>query len=343
MIGFLYKATIPKFVRQLMLYSEAYQVPFCAVPLDSLEKLLSGEQAEVFVPDGSKIKSICSFLPEMMDFPFIMSGHNARTYFGEKFVSEALSKTKVLQQGSLSKESLMKVMINSPLSLYAIPGYYVQSYEEIVQFMKCFSKGFLKPSRGKLGIGTGKLSYVGDELYIQDSEGTRLFSEETCITYFDKIKNSNFGIGLLQPCFDFSLDDRHAVDFRLLRHRGLNGEWEEVATYARIGENNLVSNVSQGGYIGDAKEILHRIAGDKAEALYEEILMLGIEVPCLIQQYCEEKAFCFGLDIAVDRESLRLFVLEANSYPGTKYHYCQLAESRVRYYKYLLNNQENRI
>lgn len=341
MIGFLYEYVIPGFVRQLMLYSKVYQVPFCAVPFNSFDKLVSGEQAEVMVLDGTEIKSTVSYMPEMMDFPFKVDSKRGREFFGSAYVDSILAATKVLQQESLCKENLMKAMIGSPLSLYAIPTYYVKTFDDIAQRMKYIPKGFLKPSSGKQGIGAGKLSHDGDKLYILDSKGTHLFSEEFCKDYFERVRSKGFGFGLLQPCFDFSLDESHAVDFRLLRHRGMNGEWEETATYARIGETGLVSNVSQGGFIGDAKTIVQRIAGVKADALYDEILMLGREVPALIQRSMGDNVFCIGMDVAIDRDSLRPFALEANTYPGTKYHYCQLAESRVRYYKYLLNNQEN--
>ena len=273
-----------------------------------------------------------------MDFSFKFGSKKSRAFFGDEFVDSLTAKINVLQQESLCKENLMKALFRSPFSLYAIPSYYVTNYEEIVQHMQYITKGFLKPTNGKMGISTGKLTHIPKGLQIEDFNGVHVFSEEFCNDFYKKVESQRFGYGLLQPCFDFSLDDNHAVDFRLLRHRGLNGEWEEVATYARIGETSLVSNVSQGGYIGDAKVILQQIAGDKADPLYEEIMMLGREIPRLIRQMRGDSVFCLGIDVAVDRETLRPFILEANTYPGTKYHDCQLAESRVRYYKYLLES-----
>ena len=98
------------------------------------------------------------------------------------------------------------------------------------------------------------------------------------------------------------------------------------------------TDISQGGYIADSKEILYQIAGDKGEDIYKEIMHIGEELPHLIQKYSDETVFCLGMDIAVDRQSMRPFILEANTYPGAKYPTRQLAEKRVRFYQYLLNN-----
>lgn len=67
--------------------------------------------------------------------------------------------------------------------------------------------------------------------------------------------------------------------------------------------------------------------------------MLGQEVPLLVEKFIGEDAFCIGIDVGVDRDTVRPYVIETNALPGTKFHLYQFAEKRVQYYKYLLSKE----
>ena len=43
-----------------------------------------------------------------------------------------------------------------------------------------------------------------------------------------------------------------------------------------------------------------------------------------------------AIDVGIDRGSLCPYVIEVNTFPGTRFHAWQLAEKRVQYFKYLL-------
>lgn len=344
MIGFVINHQFfQAFADYVLKFGYVNQTPVCAVSLQNLKKCFIGSPLFADIWNGGTLeKNVQVEFPTFLDSGSnVFSEKNAK-YFDSDFLNWLHDHTTVLAQKSLAKEVLAYALLSCDLSLYAIPTWHVSAFSELLTKMQVINRGFLKPISGRKGMGTCKIwSDNKLDFTVRNIDGTFQLTEEWFLTYL--ARNEKDGLGssvLLQPCFDFSLDESHAVDFRLLRHRGRTGAWEEVATYARIGTTNLVSNVSQGGFIGDPKETLAMIAGDQADSLFDEIMSLGEAIPKLIQQYRGDSAYCLGLDIAVDRTTLRPYVIEANTYPGTKYFTCQLAEKRVQYYQYLLEQQQ---
>lgn len=326
-------------MRYILQFGEIYHIPVIAISYDHLKDHFSGHPLICERWNGTSVESFPSVLPQILDTQYNFFSHTLQHEFVE-WVKRSVPC--ILSQRSVNKMRLPQIMLRSSLSQYMIPSWDIASYEQLLRHLAFVKDAVLKPNEGCKGICVKRLykkddgSYV---LYAQDGE--TILSEKTFSDYLTEVQTNSLGKKLLlQPCLDFSLNADHAVDFRLLRHRGNTGEWEEVATYARIGATSFVSNVAQGGYIADAKEILYEIAGEKTDNLYEEMLYIGKELPRLIQQYRGNLAYCLGIDIAIDRKTMRPFVLEANSYPGTQFHACQLAEKRVNYYAYLQDSEE---
>lgn len=331
-IGFLYKNDYrSNFMRYILQFGEIYHVPVIAISYDHLKDHFSGHPLICERWNGTSVESFPSVLPQILDTQYNFFSHTLQHEFVE-WVKRSVPC--ILSQRSVNKAQLPQIMLQSDLSQYLIPSWNITSFEQLLAHLSFVKDAILKPAGGHMGMGVQKLYKKDDGSYVlYSSNGETALNEKAFSDYLSDSQANGLGKKLLlQPRLDFSLNDRHAVDFRLLRHRGITGEWENVATYARIGASSLVSNVSQGGYIADTKEILYEIAGEKADELHDEILYIGKELPRLIQQYRGNSAYCLGIDIAIDRKTMRPFVLEANSYPGAKFHACQLAEKRVNYY-----------
>lgn len=342
LIGYVSLQLDALFAEHLMKFCSAYHVPFCRVSFPALLEHYRGKPLLAERWDGCCAAEFSTDLPLFLDAGGRLFTEKRLKKFDAGLSSWIQSNCKVLEQKTCAKPELPALMVAGGLSLYAIPTWNISSFHALHSVLKNIKTALIKPGYGRQGFGVFRLKQdENDAIFIQSASGISLFSEEDFVMMLKQNKACRMGdFLLLQPCLDFSLDEGHAVDFRLLRHRGRTGEWEEVATYARIGASSLVSNVSQGGCIADAKEILYDIAKDKADSLYDEIIYIGEALPRLIQEKCGESAFCLGLDIAIDRQSMRPFVLEANIYPGTKYHSYQLAEKRVQFYQYLLENSK---
>ena len=324
----------------LLKFASLYQVPFCVIRLENLLAYYEGAslRAQTWI-DHSVIDSDGISLPSCLDTESAFFVDKYMPYYAPGFLTWLRNNCQILMQHSIPKYQLPALLTSNNMGLYAIPTWTVASYSDLFRLFPISKKLFLKPCSGRKGRGAIKARV--DEyntVYLENANGEHIVTEQLFNQLIKENAQSKLGkLYLAQPCFDFSLDSSHAVDFRLLRHRGANGDWEDVATYARIGASSLVSNVSQGGFIADAKETLSIIAGAKADALYEEIMHIGNTLPKLIQEQQDDPVFCLGLDIAIDHESLQPYILEANTYPGTKFHKYQLAEKRVQFYRYLAN------
>lgn len=339
MIGFIKENSADEeLARILSVFSNAYHVPFCSFHSSAVASHISGEPLIADFWNGSGYDPRPIPLPEIIDWN--------RTSYGEglSFSEDSpeglwlRDHTKMLFQRSLSKEQLAVVLLRSPLVSYMIPTFPISSYSDLQSTVSYIRPAILKPSNGQRGKYVCRLDLTSDgKLMVTSKSGQQEFTEDTFLRYQKSVSGFRQSHVLLQPCLDFHYDDTHSLDFRLLRHRGATGKWEEAVTYARIGSNAITSNLSQGGFIAKPLDILNVIAGNDANQVYEEIMMLGEKVPLLVEEIYGDAAFCVGIDVGVDRKSLHPYIMETNAAPGHKHHIYHYAEKRVQYYSYLHN------
>lgn len=257
----------------------------------------------------------------------------------QRSMETIFNKTVLTEYGGLAKLVLSRVIQNSAeLSKYAIPTFDLHSYDEFLNYARLLKKCIVKPAGGRQGKYVYRIANSdGNVYFLRDNENvlvTQAFWDE----YTAKLREAKLGIPILQPRLNFCYEGR-TVDFRLLVQRGGTGEWEKVAIYARIGESDTVSNLAQGGFVADPMTVLSSIAPGQEEALYQELEYLCDAVPRLIQSAKEKPLACLGIDVGIDCDTLQPYIIEANTYPGTKYHTWNLAHKKVQYFKYLIHNQ----
>lgn len=281
--------------------------------------------------DGSKYAIAEARLPEILD--------NMCPVKEEKLPgisAEALEY--LLQRGVINgpvgagKLRLPDILMAYGFADYAIPTRRVEGFEEITQTVRLWHRCILKPTNGRKGMGVLDLRQMPEGIVYQSTSGSGQFTLEYWAAFQEQWQQ--FDSFLMQPRLDFHTADGKALDFRLLVSRGGGGQWETVAIYPRVGASSVVSNVSRGGYIGDAEEALEEEFGTDAKRLKEELEYLSREVPQLLQRYAHGRASCYGLDVGIDRESRQPYLIEVNTFPGVKYHAAQLAEKRVLYIIY---------
>ena len=187
----------------------------------------------------------------------------------------------------------------------------------------------------KLKMKDGKLCYSTPE---GGGELTRaLFSE-----YYGAAGYAEDDLLLLEPCLNILNDDGRAVDFRCLVSLNGEGKWQNVMTYARIGGTGVASNFSHGGSLNFAEDVLEMlIPGHSAEKL-EEIDRVAIQVAEFVQKESPNPVSWLGLDVCIDRPSNQIYVIEANSKPGTKLvGPWPLSLVRAQYFRFLLSQSDH--
>ena len=187
-----------------------------------------------------------------------------------------------------------------------------------------------------------KLEVRGDNLYYSTPEGTGLLTPEVFLAYYADAGYNEKHRLMLEPCLNILNDEGRAVDFRCLVSLNGEGKWQNVLTYARIGGSGVASNFSHGGSLNFAEDVLEMlIPGHGAEKL-EEINRVALQVAEFVKNESKNPVSWLGLDICVDRPSNQVYVIEANSKPGTKLvGPWPLSLVRAQYFKYLLSQTEN--
>lgn len=321
----------------ISMFAFAKNVPFCHFTLDAVDSCMEGKPLLAKQWNGDTYVTVETELPRYVDRIATVFGPLATSIYGTERAEWLSKHTIILNQRSFHKDELMVAMIQNGLGEYVIPSYYVNSCAEIERMMHVFSPAIIKPVKGKQGQLVYKLFKENGQLIAEGPNGQHVFDEDFFSSYCFRLSVSYGGKILLQPFLDFRYDNDRVLDFRLLRQRGADGSWEDVATYARIGSNAITSNIHAGGSMLWADTALQVIAPEKASALLEEIMMLGEKLPLLVEKYFGEDAFCIGFDIAVDRTTLHPYVMESNLTPGFRFTQYQYADHRVNYYKYLLS------
>lgn len=317
-------------------FAYARKVPFCHFTLRDAEACMRGDRLHALRWNGDGYEAFETDFPPYVDMRSTLFDGSMYTDKDREIIKWIKSNARVLIQYSLLKDKLMHALVANGLGKYAIPSFPVSGYQHILALSNTMPNALIKPVKGKQGAFVYKLTKQSDgKIYAEDRSGRHEFTEKFCESVFSNVEACFGGEIIMQPFLDFRYDDNHVLDFRLFRHRGADGSWEDVATFGRIGSNAITSNFHTGGSMIEADMALRAIAPEKADELLEEIMMLGRELPVMIEKYGGENVFCIGFDVAVDRQTLQPYVMESNITPGLRFIIYQYTDHRVNYYKYL--------
>lgn len=254
--------------------------------------------------------------------------------------TEWLAKNTVwLDDFGLPKLDFQIKMLSSSLSQYAIPTIPITSYAQLISSMRLFPVAFLKPAGGRKAQGAMKLILKDDRcFYSTPHNDLKELTEDAFHEYFSSEGYEN-RILLLEPCLNILDDDGHAVDFRCLVSLNGEGKWQNVITYARIGGGSVASNISVGGAYGCADDVLEQLIPGRGKEKLSEIEYVAREAAEIVRKASPNNVSLLGLDICVDRPSNQVYVIEANSKPGTKLiGPWPMYLVRAQYFKYVLAN-----
>ena len=264
-----------------------------------------------------------------------------RSYYPEavKWLEE---NTVITDDLGLYKYDFQRKLLFSELSQYAIPTIMIRSYEELKQSAASFPSAFLKPSFGRKAMGAMKLKMKDGKLCYSTPEGGGELTRALFSEYYGAAGYAEDDLLLLEPCLNILNDDGRAVDFRCLVSLNGEGKWQNVMTYARIGGTGVASNFSHGGSLNFAEDVLEMlIPGHSAEKL-EEIDRVAIQVAEFVQKESPNPVSWLGLDVCIDRPSNQIYVIEANSKPGTKLvGPWPLSLVRAQYFRFLLSQSDH--
>lgn len=239
----------------------------------------------------------------------------------------------------LPKFDFQRKLLLSELSQYAVPTIVVNSIADIIRNAELFEVSFLKPSNGRKALGAMKIEKKENGFYYSTPENSGALTEEALSRYYEINGFQADAPMMIEPCLNILNDDGRAVDFRCLVSLNGEGEWQNVLTYARIGGTGVASNFSHGGSLNFAEEVLEELLPGKGKEKLAEINEVALKVAAFVRKESTNPVSWLGLDICVDRPSNQVYVIEANSKPGTKLvGPWPLALVRAQHYKYILEH-----
>lgn len=312
-----------------------YHVPAYIYELSDVVEYQRTGEIRALCWDGGKYRK-CS-----VDLPKYTEIYCSITSLRQRFPQEMewlANHTVLTDDNGLLKYDFQHRLLFSALSEHAIPTVVVHSYEALVSYAPMFPVSFLKPYYGRKAMGAMRLEYKAGKLFYSTPEGAGELTREFFLQYYAEAMNDGELLLLLEPCLNILNDEGRAVDFRCLVSLNGEGKWQNVLTYARIGGSGVASNFSHGGSLNFAEDVLEALIPGHGREKLKEIDRVALQVAEFVRKESTNPVSWLGLDICVDRPSNQIYVIEANSKPGTKLvGPWPLSLMRAQYFKYLLS------
>lgn len=125
------------------------------------------------------------------------------------------------------------------------------------------------------------------------------------------------------------------VDFRIHIQRDGTGRWALTKMYAHTGNtDSIISNISKGGRIEDAADLLYRLFPSQADRISREMERLAIRIAETINRSYSFLIDELGMDFIVTPEG-RIYFVEANVSPPTPSHEQVRAARAIEYAHYV--------
>lgn len=246
-------------------------------------------------------------IPELQRFLKTVKSKYKTTVFNEKY----LDKTEVFSALRGVKSA----------HRYLPESYSYSGTEQLRRMCSRYRSVFLKPVTGSLGKGIIRIMKTtgGGYTVSTSSMNARKQSYASLNALIQglagKLRVAKYQI---QQGLELIAVNGRPVDFRALVQKDIRGEWTVSSVVARIaGSNQFVSNVAQGGTVSTVRQAVAKsnIAAGKSSVttrLKQAALQIARGIDSRIPYHFGE----LGIDLAVDRSSGRVWLLEVNSKPA---------------------------
>ena len=239
----------------------------------------------------------------------------------------------------ISKEKLQEMLKkDGEFAQLLIPTLKVEDINDIEEFLNKYSKIVMKPINGERGMGVYVLEKENNDYVLGYLTEEKKITNEELITFFEEsIKGKRY---ILQKYISSKSSQGDPFDCRIHVEKNGEGKWVSARNFIRIGiGQKVISNVNQGGGIGDPEPFLKANFGDNNwEIINRNLNKLAITLPYKIEKLRNTHIMSLGLDIGIDKDG-KLYLFEANSCPTTAPLKAEAAMLRTDYYKYILENK----
>jgi glutathione synthase/RimK-type ligase-like ATP-grasp enzyme len=190
---------------------------------------------------------------------------------------------------------------------------------QLKRMLEIYRTVYAKPTSGSMGKGIYRLgrSEKGYLFSYPTMTGSVTRTYQTLKALTSALEQRIVGKSyVLQQAIPVIRYARRPVDFRILTQKNVKGEWDVTSIVARVGQNQVVSNVARGGRMMSAEKAL-RLCGQgisirpTSASLRRTALTISRSLDAMISGLYAE----LGIDLAVDVHG-RIWLLEVNSKPS---------------------------
>ncbi|MEJ8546990.1 YheC/YheD family protein [Brevibacillus borstelensis] len=192
-----------------------------------------------------------------------------------------------------------------------------QSKQDLEAMLKSYKTVYAKPVNGSMGRGIARIRRTGGGYQLSRAGGgLRQFGSisELHRHLYQKTKGKKY---LLQQGLSLIGLHQRPTDFRVLVQKDRQGAWAVTSMVARLGQNQVVSNVSRGGSMTNPATAL-RICGPwmtGARPTVQTLRSVALKLSQLLEQSLSGHYAEFGIDLGVDVRG-HVWLLEVNSKPS---------------------------
>lgn len=340
-VGYLRKKAKPSFMAKLLAITcKNYGLELIYITPKGIQ--MKSKKVNGYVYINNKWEKVTAPLPRFIDISPILFSHKKYKEvldYLKKNTKLSIDERHIILKSDLQKE-LQK---NKKLSHLAIPTRNVTSFNDLLDWLKKYNTIVAKPVRGMQGNGVYIINYKEPDIYnigIQKEEDS-LSKKEFEEFFAKKLQNKGY---IVQKYISSRSIYGDPYDCRIHFEKNGQGEWAVAKSFIRIGiGQKVVSNISQGGAVGNTKSFLKANFGEeKGKNIYLKLKKLASELPYEIEHITNKTLMNMGVDVGID-ENGDLYIFEINSFPIVTPHRSEIALLRVAYYKYVLTreNSEN--
>ncbi len=212
-----------------------------------------------------------------------------------------------------------RLMEYKEFASYIVPSETVLSFEHFWGMLEKYKELVIKPIVGHQGEGVCFVKKEKDEYVVtHDNTSIKYAFDEFKKMIEDKLKECSH---LLQPYINSRTKSGKSYDFRLHVQKNKDAQWVTTKVYPRIAQtNNIVCNLSSGGYTTLLNSFLKEEFGDEASEVNQDLEAFSLQLANhmdKIQKECgKEPLDELGIDIGLDKNK-KIWIYEVNYRPGT--------------------------
>lgn len=270
--------------------------------IDDLDMENDTVNAFVWTPQG--------FIREATQLPHLLE-YGART----KLRSYFRSRCTIIDDFNLSKKAVNELLIKTEFASSVIPSIYTSVPVKVLSFLNLWNEIIIKPLVGARGEGIVcvKTNADGNYIFTDSDKNVTALNYEKSLEHLIELYHEKTVI--VQPRLSFHNKDGRTMDFRINVSKNGQGEWETVFILPRTARDNIVSNVSHGGYASLPEPTIELDYGENAEKVSNELTRIAEKLPPIIEEASACNMLSLGIDVGFDFETLNSYIIEVNYVP----------------------------